>query len=100
MTNPPNPAVDRAARILLFEHISELAWRVENISTTIQCQCAGADAAGALHSMGRLYLTVQCLKDAEKLLKAMERAERKELTAGAAGNTKESSRRGLNPPAE
>ena len=62
-------AVDRASRLLIQEHISELAWRVENISLTIQAQCAGGDDAGALHSLGRLYLTVTCLKDAEKMLK-------------------------------
>ena len=87
MANPPDPtAVDRAARLLLYEHISELAWRVENIATTIQAQCAGADDAGALHSLGRLYLTVTCLKDGEKLLKAIQKQD---LTAARVSATKE-----------
>ncbi len=91
MANPPNPsAVDRAARLLLYEHISELAWRVENIATTIQAQVAGGDAAGALHSIGRLYLTVKCLKDADGQLKlemmkeaAAARAELQKLKDGS-----------------
>ena len=96
MTLPPNPsAVDRAARFLLFDHIGELAWRVENLALTIQAQGAGGDEAGVLHSMGRLYLTVQCLKDAEKQLKfemmkeaAAARAEKKSLTSEGDGATK------------
>ena len=79
-------AVDRASRLLIQEHISELAWRVENISLTIQAQCAGGDDAGALHSLGRLYLTVTCLKDGEKMLKAIQKQN---LTAARVSTTKE-----------
>ena len=87
MSDPPNPtAVDRAARLLLYEHVSELAWRVENIATTIQAQMAGGDDAGALHSLGRLYLTVTCLKDGEKMLKAIQKQD---LTLARAHSTKE-----------
>ena len=65
------PAIDRAARLLLHEHIGELAWRIEVTATTIQLQIGSGDEFGALHSMSRLAEMWRVLAQAGNKLRTL-----------------------------
>jgi hypothetical protein len=79
------PAVDRAARLLLYEHIGELSWRIEATAATIQIQIATGDEWGALHSMSRLAEMWRVLAQAGNKLRALKkRVEASEKAQGEA----------------